>query len=360
MTVSTFTQPDHSSDTGTDYKTAIDGAIHVMQRIAASFAPHQQTTADMTVRIDSGALLNGTTLTEVAAQSTSTIIAPVTNPRIDRVVVNSTTGVVSVIAGSEAASPTAPAITTGTNPLAQIALTVAQTEIANADITDERVPPSIDLSNIAITGGTITGITQLEVDGTASAAASLVLAEDTDNGTNNITIQAPSAIASDKVFSLPDTTGTAALTSQLASTATTSAEGLVELGTATEVKAGTDTSRVSPISAIGDHLGVADAWLNMNGQGTIAIRDDHNISSITDYGTGQYGATFTNNMPNVNYSVTSGIGFAGATVSPILGLHASDRTTEQAPSVSAFRWYTSDWNGAASDFKYINMHVYSN
>ena len=41
-----------------------------------------------------------------------------------------------------------------------------------------------------------------------SAPASLDLHEDTDNGTNKITITAPSAIASDKVLTLPDATDT--------------------------------------------------------------------------------------------------------------------------------------------------------
>ena len=45
----------------------------------------------------------------------------------------------------------------------------------------------------------------------ASAPASIDLAEDTDNGTNKITLTAPSAIASDKVITLPDASGILAL-----------------------------------------------------------------------------------------------------------------------------------------------------
>jgi hypothetical protein len=41
----------------------------------------------------------------------------------------------------------------------------------------------------------------------ASAAASLQLHEDTDNGTNKITVTAPATIASDKTLALPDKTG---------------------------------------------------------------------------------------------------------------------------------------------------------
>jgi hypothetical protein len=56
-----------------------------------------------------------------------------------------------------------------------------------------------------------TDVTNLEIvvnNASASAPASVILAEDTDNGTNKITITAPSAVASDKILTLPDETGT--------------------------------------------------------------------------------------------------------------------------------------------------------
>ena len=49
----------------------------------------------------------------------------------------------------------------------------------------------------------------------------------------------------------------------------------------------------------------AKAWVNFNGTGTVAIRDSHNVSSITDDGTGIYRVNFTNNMANVNYMCCS-------------------------------------------------------
>lgn len=51
----------------------------------------------------------------------------------------------------------------------------------------------------------------------ASGPASLIFKEDTDNGTNKITVIAPSSIASDKTQTLQDATGTIALTSDLPS-----------------------------------------------------------------------------------------------------------------------------------------------
>tara|TARA_B100001778_G_C18586292_1_gene629981 strand:+ start:1693 stop:2076 length:384 start_codon:yes stop_codon:yes gene_type:complete len=45
-------------------------------------------------------------------------------------------------------------------------------------------------------------------------------------------------------------------------------------------------------------------WVNFNGTGTVAIRGSGNVSSITDYGTGNYEVNYTSAMPDANYSVT--------------------------------------------------------
>jgi hypothetical protein len=67
--------------------------------------------------------------------------------------------------------------------------------------------------------------------------------------------------------------------------------------------------------------GIAKAWVNFNGTGTVAIRGSYNVSSITDRGTGQYTVNFTTAMPNANYmaavvqrnnSLTAGIGAQSA------------------------------------------------
>jgi len=48
----------------------------------------------------------------------------------------------------------------------------------------------------------------------------------------------------------------------------------------------------------------AKVWINFNGTGTIAIRDDFNASTIVDNGTGNYTVNFTSSMGNVNYAGT--------------------------------------------------------
>ncbi len=54
------------------------------------------------------------------------------------------------------------------------------------------------------------------------------------------------------------------------------------------------------------------AWVNFNGTGTVAIREDGNVSSITDNGTGDYTVNFTTAMSDANYnSVAMGRHYAG-------------------------------------------------
>ena len=46
------------------------------------------------------------------------------------------------------------------------------------------------------------------------------------------------------------------------------------------------------------------AWVNFNGTGTVAIRADGNVSSISDLGTGKYQISFSSNMADANYAPT--------------------------------------------------------
>ena len=48
------------------------------------------------------------------------------------------------------------------------------------------------------------------------------------------------------------------------------------------------------------------ARCNFQGNGTSAIRDDFNVSTITDNGTGDYTVAWTNSFPDTNYTVVFG------------------------------------------------------
>jgi hypothetical protein len=45
------------------------------------------------------------------------------------------------------------------------------------------------------------------------------------------------------------------------------------------------------------------SWVNFNGSGTVSIRANGNVSSITDNGTGNYRANFSNSMTDSNYAL---------------------------------------------------------
>jgi len=61
----------------------------------------------------------------------------------------------------------------------------------------------------------------------------------------------------------------------------------------TEAKLGSDEQK-----------GLAKAWVNFNGRGTVAIRDSYNVASITDEGTGDFTVTFTTPMASADYCVS--------------------------------------------------------
>ena len=51
----------------------------------------------------------------------------------------------------------------------------------------------------------------------------------------------------------------------------------------------------------------AKAWINFNGTGIVNIRASHNVSSITDNGTGDYNVNFSTPMKDTNYSAFFGV-----------------------------------------------------
>ncbi len=58
--------------------------------------------------------------------------------------------------------------------------------------------------------------------------------------------------------------------------------------------------------------GTAKAWVNFNGQGTVAIRRAFNVSSITDNGSGNYTISFATAMVDANYSAVCSSSSEGA------------------------------------------------
>jgi hypothetical protein len=99
--------------------------------------------------------------------------------------------------------------------------------------------------------------------------------------------------------------------------------------------------------------GIAKAWVNFNGTGTIAIRDSFNVSSLTDNGTGNYTVNFTTAMPNANYSSVASGGTPG-TRANLVSAPAGTAPTTTALSVLCF-----DTVGNAQDPSYVCLSIFS-
>ena len=50
--------------------------------------------------------------------------------------------------------------------------------------------------------------------------------------------------------------------------------------------------------------GLAKAWANIDGSGTVSFQDSFNTSGLTDNGTGDYTTSFSTSFGNANYAFT--------------------------------------------------------
>jgi hypothetical protein len=119
----------NAGDTATaeQYNNLVDDAFGGSQLLA-----HQQTTPNMTLKVEKGiAYLDGMQIT-FAGGNSPTFTAPTTNPRIDLLVMNSD-GTLSIIQGTEAASPSPPTYPTDKLVICEVFLRVGSTAIYDTD-----------------------------------------------------------------------------------------------------------------------------------------------------------------------------------------------------------------------------------
>jgi hypothetical protein len=79
-----------------------------------------------------------------------------------------------------------------------------------------------------------------------------------------------------------------------------------------------NTANIPPVfqDSAGTQIGtLCRAWVNFNGQGTVAIRAAFNVSSITDHGVGDYTLNFTTAMTDADYCVS---GSAGSQIAQLI------------------------------------------
>lgn len=102
------------------------------------------------------------------------------------------------------------------------------------------------------------------------------------SGTGTFTLTTPVS-SSDRTLTFPDSTGTVL-----------NDQSNIEA----QVKTATSATGAAPIFS-------CRSWVNFNGSGTVAIRANGNVSSITDNGTGNYTVNFATALPDANYCVSA-------------------------------------------------------
>jgi len=80
--------------------------------------------------------------------------------------------------------------------------------------------------------------------------------------------------------------------------------------------------------------GLAKAWVNFNGTGTVAIRASFNVTSITDAGVGSYTVNFTTALTDANYSFSGTCGSPGVTNGYVIIAGSPAATASALPLVA--------------------------
>jgi len=105
--------------------------------------------------------------------------------------------------------------------------------------------------------------------------------------------------------------------------------------------------------------GLAKAWVNFDGTGTVAIRASFNVSSITDNGTGDYTVNFTTALADANYTscLTGGGNGASSASAP----RTAEMYSAAAPTTSSTcRIWTkqASVSPGTEDSPYVNVAIF--
>jgi len=390
-----YAKLDSTTMPGTTYKTTIDGNSVAALRIVGKFLPHAQTSPNMTVVIDAGHIFDGATLTEVAAQTTAAFSAPVGHPRIDRIVVDNTTGAIAVVPGAEAVSPVPPAIPAGKSPVAQVAFTTSTSAITNAQITDERdfsasnaggfgqqdtiaSSATCDLGAVTSHNAVITGTATISSFGSSASvlqpiyliefSGTATLAHDPialiiQGGVDLTTAAGDTAIAEYlgsgnwRVRNYERADGSSLLPF-VADTGSGGHQGLVPAPAAGDAAAG------KVLGASGNFIAppsFVKAWVNFDGVGGVAINDSYNVASVTRNGLGDYTIDFTNPLPTASYAVSiTTVSFSTGNTSQHGVIHGSNSGGPTLKTTTQLRILTGS-SGAATllDIEDISVVIFA-
>ena len=118
--------------------------------------------------------------------------------------------------------------------------------------------------------------------------------------------------------------------------------------------------RASGLAVVGTTVNTAQlckAWVNFNGTGTVAIRQQFNVSSITDNGVGNYTINFTSAMGSADYSFQGNCQVYNAGAQDFTGWSSHNGTP---PTTSALRINVEDRAVGEVDTAIVTASIFSN
>ena len=102
-------------------------------------------------------------------------------------------------------------------------------------------------------------------------------------------------------------------------------------------------NNIEEVTSGGATYFLSKAWVNFNGTGTVSIRDDGNVSSITDHTTGKYTVNTSTAMPSANFSANCDGCRNSSDIALIAGpVHYAFTTT-------SFRMRTLEYDASSAD-----------
>jgi len=120
-----------------------------------------------------------------------------------------------------------------------------------------------------------------------------------------------------------------------------------------------DTSGNNSSTPAGIASGTAKAWVDFNGDGTVAIRANFNVSSITDHASGDYTVNFTNAMPSASYCVSGGASQTDSGTNYrflAMGSSANSDFSKTANGVRVQSAYTSSFGREDAQHVFVAIH----
>jgi hypothetical protein len=243
---------------------------------------------------------------------------------------------------------------------AQTAAEAAQTAAEAAEATALAAAASITLPLPVASGGTgqtnaasAFGAIKQAATETASGVLEIATAAETTTGTDDTRAITPLKLTTfAPATATPDTGADSVIfldaTDNLLKKGTFPSTGLAAASQA-EMETATSTAVATTPGRQHHHPGHPKAWVNFNGTGTIAIRADHGVASLTDHGTGEYSVTFDTAFSSANYCA---IGICDRTINTTHGTEGIQTVTF---GTGAFRFICASAVPTATDQEYVAM-----